>query len=263
MKKILYLILILVFPFLCFGSIPRPFSLLSKRTVNSGNFNGPADYSPFIWIAADYSLTNDSGNAVSANDSVKTFGDKSGNQNVLSHTSDLNFAVYKVNQQNGLPAVDFTGHNTWYEIAALAQGSKNQPITIYFVARYSSSGIQKIGFSSYRDLNIALDGLDTDHACIYAGSCITSSGVISDGWHVFTCIFDGVNSILRIDGVQVASGDLGSGSLVGFTIGGYQPSSDLHWRDLFGECIGYLEHHNNTKITNMEGWFRSATRWNF
>ena len=41
----------------------------------------------------------------------------------------------------------------------------------------------------------------------------------STGWHVYSCIFDGANSELRVDGVLEASGDAGSNPLSGLIIG--------------------------------------------
>ncbi len=39
------------------------------------------------------------------------------------------------------------------------------------------------------------------------------------GWHVYSCIFDGANSELRVDGVLEATGDAGSNPLSGLIIG--------------------------------------------
>jgi len=93
----------------------------------------------------------------------------------------------------------------------------------------------------------------------FAGSILSSSGTVAAGWHIFTCIFDGASSVLRIDGVQVAAGDIGSASLVGFSLAGYQPDGNLHWRDYFGEAVVFSGHHDATHISNMENY--CSTNW--
>ena len=57
--------------------------------------------------------------------------------------------------------------------------------------------------------------------CIHAGDGTYLRGTTrsSTGWHVYSCIFDGANSELRVDGVLEASGDAGSSPQTGLIIG--------------------------------------------
>ena len=227
--------------------------------TNSGGGGGftPADYSPLAWYAAFYAVTNTAGNPVANNDAIGALGDKSGNQNVLTAPASPSF-VYQTGIQNSKPAFE-TGHNSYLELSALTQGTQAQPVTMYYVGSYTTSADQAFGATSYRGLNVSLSVLDDDHAILYAGSILSSSGTVATGWHIFTCIFDGASSVLRIDGIQVAAGDIGSASLVGFSLAGYQPDGNLHWRDYFGEALVFSGHHDATHITNMENY--CSTNW--
>ena len=66
---------------------------------------------------------------------------------------------------------------------------------------------------------------DADRAhprvCMHAGPGTYLRGTTrsNTGWHVYSCIFDGANSELRVDGVLEASGDAGSNPLSGLIIG--------------------------------------------
>jgi hypothetical protein len=64
---------------------------------------------------------------------------------------------------------------------------------------------------------------DRDHprVCMHAGPGTYLRGTTrsNTGWHVYSCIFDGANSELRVDGVLEASGDAGSNPLSGLIIG--------------------------------------------
>ena len=72
---------------------------------------------------------------------------------------------------------------------------------------------------------------DRDHprVCMHAGDGVYLRGTTrsSTGWHVYSCIFDGANSELRVDGVLEASGDAGSNPLSGLIIGRHRDLQKL------------------------------------
>ncbi len=227
-------------------------------TVTNGvdaGFTDPTSYPLMIsWHVANYAVTNQADVPVVANDDIKSIGDKSGNQNVLTGPPSPSF-VWKASVQNGLPAIEATGHESYLERATLAQGTVAQPITVYFVASYTTGGGYKVGFSSYRAGTTAFLGSDTDKVALECPDLIASSSSISSGWHVFTIVFDGATTCAYVDGVTYINNiTAGAGSMVGLGIIGYQPATSIHWSDYFGECIIYGAHHDATQRANVESW---------
>lgn len=154
----------------------------------------------------------------------------------LPGSMDLQEATVSV--QNGRHAIRFD-HDTAPVLSSASLRDDQsvllqQPITVMVVAdAQGDCTLFDNGFM--RDMSRAFEfchgypsvgDADRDHPriCMHAGDGVYLRGTTrsSTGWHVYSCIFDGANSELRVDGVLEASGDAGSNGPSGFTVGRYR-----------------------------------------
>jgi len=100
--------------------------------------------------------------------------------------------------------------------------SVSQPITMFLVARlndFATGGEKKmIDGASNAEMFIG-SSIGSDWR-VFAGSVMDNGAADADD-HIFSILFDGSNSELRIDGTSEATGNVGSNSLNGLTIGAY------------------------------------------
>jgi hypothetical protein len=85
------------------------------------NNQSPAGFKPtdlsglLTWYKSDAGVLDGSGNAITTNNTaVKTWQDQSGNANHLVQTTGTKQALYKTNQQNSLPAIEFDGVDDFF-----------------------------------------------------------------------------------------------------------------------------------------------------
>jgi len=163
---------------------------------------------------------------------VNQWKDQSGNGN---HASNPNFvAQTKIHDgtvdtdlitENGEPAMTFGTFNQARNLDA-SIGTISQPFTAFMVAQ--GTWVQQFPyFYSAQSSNICGHGqiLGTDR--LYAGTALASSGY-DETQKLFTDLFNGASSIMRQNGSQTGSGNVGSNSLVDLSIGRlYSPSNGL------------------------------------
>jgi hypothetical protein len=114
---------------------------------------------------------------------------------------------------NGLAYAQFDGADDFLQMT-LGAGVA-QPYTAFHVVK----GISGFGFDSATSVEAAIYAAG-GFLTAYAGAVLTSTQAVPlAAWHVVEVRFDGVNSKIRVDGVQVASGDAGANALSGLTVG--------------------------------------------
>ena len=169
----------------------------------------------------------------SQEDGSTTVTDQTGNGNDLTgNYSGVGVSI------NGVQAGEFDGVNDLLDVTFAAE---SQPNTVFIVfEQISDTGDNAAIFDGDSKLSHALLEDVQDNAYeIFAGSRIGGSTTRSVGdVEVVSGLFDGANSVLRIDGTQDATGDVGSGSLNGFTLGGQ--GDDSNYSNVkIGELLDY------------------------
>jgi len=136
---------------------------------------------------------------------------------------------------NGVQAGEFSNDSLSVSFTA-----ESQPNTIAMVAKLDFVGELEFfdGGSSFNLIRAENDGPFFN---LEAGSGAEGlDGASADtNVHVFVALFDGTNSLLRIDGSQF-SGDAGSNSLDGVTLGSRNGGGFNH-DGLIGECLVYTQ----------------------
>lgn len=126
-------------------------------------------------------------------------------------------AEYVTNIINGLPAVRFDGS----KLSVSFGSTKTQPNTIFIVCSQELTSYRYVfegdGASSRHGFG-RINGGDTMD--LYAGTLVVGAGqAVPTGVHLWTTLFNGGSSYVRKDGVQVSTGNVGSQSPGGFTLG--------------------------------------------
>jgi hypothetical protein len=237
------------------GSITSSVATLTVTNGTGGGSFNPSNRAPMIWFSADYAVTNSSGVVAANNDPVQFMGDKSGNANVI---NDPNFTyTFKTAQQNGLPAIDTGANGGSLSRSVFQQGTISQPFTLYVAAKHTTSASYKALFTCFSGGNEFFGIDDASHGTAFAPTGLTSASTVSAGWHVFAYVVDGASSLIRVDGSQIAAGDVGSSTLVGMRVGN-RSDNDLRWNSQIGEIIMVTGHDNSTQLSDMEGYL---ARW--
>ena len=158
-------------------------------------------------------------------------------------------AKWEENIQNSLPAFDYlaTDARYWRDVNhALAQ-----PVHVFLVFKvnvdaswaYVCSGVNSV-------LGILTESFET-LSSMTAG--VNLGYNVAAGWHIFDCLFDGVNSDFNVDGVNLGTGNVGANALNYISLGcgssdgyAYQDYIAL-WAYYHGELSGdartdYLAH---------------------
>jgi len=128
---------------------------------------------------------------------------------------------------------------------------ETQPNTIVLVAKLNSTASSQTLLDGNGATNRHIIRVHhTGQWTIYAGSFVESVGqTINTSPHIFRALFDGANSKLWIDDTLVISGNAGSASLGGLTVGRWSDAgSDFASMD-WGELLVYAGDISSTWAT--------------
>ena len=170
-----------------------------------------------LWLdAADTStVTLDTG--------VSVWADKSGNGRNASQSTGNNQPIYTAGGLNGKNVLTFDGTNDTMPTASFTQ---NQPSTMFAVVQVlnTSGSINFIdGFGVNR---AAIFRRVTNNWTAFAGAELVGSTSTDTNWHTFSAVFNTTSSLLRVDGTQIASGNVGSQNVTtGLSLGSYNGTS--------------------------------------
>lgn len=197
------------------------FATRQRRLLGGATAGSPADLSNLVlWLDASDSSTlySNAGKTVNtaAGGDVYVWADKSGQGNDVSQAATGKYPLRQVGVQNGQDVVRLDGTDDFLQ-GALAN-VLTQPFTVWLVAKLTITGI-----SNY----VAIDSDDTSNRMLIreknnwsmnAGAEV-SGGTPDTSWHLFRADYNGADSVLWVDGVPVASGNAGSDTPDGITIG--------------------------------------------
>jgi len=184
----------------------------------------------------------------SADDGASITGsipDESGNGNDLSNAQ--GGATVVNNGINGVRSLDFDRGPDEYAVQFTTVA---QPTTIFIVIQYQDSSTQEAFGSANGGSAYNLQGFVAGSDRIFAGNPVTD-GASDQNPHLFTLIFDGSNSVIRKDGSQVASGNVGTNGLDGFRLGGSTEFNN-NTNSLIGEVLPCSERLSQSEIDSQE-----------
>jgi len=170
-------------------------------------------------------------------DTVSTWPDATENGNDVTAGSSPTYVASGI---NGNSSVDFASNRLDTSIT-----TTSQPITIIAVVeQVDNSGDNRLtsGGSEFFDLQI---DVPNDRYSIFDGSGV--AGGSPDGTpHVFTGVFDGSSSELRIDGSTLNTGSIDGVDLTGITLGERQDGGDA-----LDGLLGAVEYHDGTPSNGL------------
>jgi len=156
-------------------------------------------------------------------DSISQLDDQQGSENLTQLTSSKQ-PTYRTNRINGNPTL--LSQSDYLDVNFASNIS--QPYEVFFVGRFNTVGGANYrgydGFNNLVRLN-ANDATGEDSWTQYAGSIIRG-GSLDTNIHLWTNVFNGSNSVQRLDGAQIAIGNSGSDSLDGLTLGNISGGGD-------------------------------------
>lgn len=161
---------------------------------------------------------------LSDGDTVLTWEDQIGSV----YATDVGSPTFRTDVKNGLPAIELDGSDDRFDAAF----SESQPLSIIAVAQANGSDDQ-YWFSSDSSGNHPFVSADADGVNVDAGSGVTASNSDFTGpFRILTVIFDGTDSLIRIDGSEIDAADYGNDGI----------SSDIHIgaRDDSGFLDGFV-----------------------
>jgi len=151
-------------------------------------------------------------------DPVTTWPDELGNYDLTDAGG--GDPVYRTDELNGLPVVEFNGDRNNADLLDNTSISSNQPNTIIIVCKHDP--VDSTGFV-YGEAGGDRTGLagSSDDEWSWRGDTNIDGGTLDPNeYTILTGIYDGSNSIGRQDGTEVASGDVGTDVLDGISVGG-------------------------------------------
>jgi len=222
----------------------------------------PASVATDFWFDAD-----NAGSITASGGAVSQWNDLSGNaRHATQATGGLKFTdtASVQNSKHGLLSVNANG--TFMTTAGF---TVSQPFMIFAAVKMvtitTGSGFPFLCDCSTtgaggRPIVFTCRGDNTSRPALYAGADLfaTSGLLIPTNPYYFTCVFNGASSVMRENGVQIASGGAGALGVTGLIIsansGANTDSLNGYYLELF--CISGT---SGTDITNAEAYL--ASKW--
>lgn len=173
--------------------------------------------SPAAWFSAD-TITG-----LNDGDRIPTWPDLTVNGKDMTQAVDGFRPLYKKRIKSGLPAVHYSERDN---IMATSGMTLTQPNTMFIACQIldsNTTGEIWDGVGARQIFQIATGPVWS----MYAGSFTHSDDTPNGDDHVFTVIYNGANSKIRQDGVEIHTGNAGAGGLGDITLGRGGPSSCL------------------------------------
>ena len=159
-------------------------------------------------------ITKDGSNLVSA------WNDKSGQANHITQATGSKQPLWVDRVQDTLPIIRFDGTDDFLKIASWSGGALATS-TSYMVFNPTSSG--STWFDSAINRTVWLMNSGTNAFQMYSGTNMQSTAtVVIDEWIYCQIVSAGASSIIRRDGITIATGDTGSQSFNGIYLGSGQ-----------------------------------------
>jgi len=150
----------------------------------------------------------------------------------LSQANGANQPTWTADQLNGYPAIVFDGDGD--HLAGAFGADYSQPNTVIIVCSEPTDNDavrwMTCGSQSGKEHSIQQSGGGNKYT-IYAGATLVSTQVIDSGFKIWSAVFNGGSSLLRVNGTQKAGGNVSTRTLNGLSLGTRYPTPVL-WADI-------------------------------
>ena len=198
---------------------------------------------------------------LSDDDSVSTWTEETGNENDLTQETSDNQPTFKTEIINGNSVIRHDGDSDF--LITTFQSTLQQALDVFIVAQKRSVGTddrQRLFASDTADEVEYFSGNDSEgnNWAINAGERLDSTTNEDTDPHIFHVKLNGTESIMRLDGSQIASGDVGANNLGGLTTAA-RGSGDVEHGDFdHGEILLYPDR-TTSQIESVESYL--ADKW--
>lgn len=179
--------------------------------------------------------------------------DLSGNSRHLTQATGANQPAIVSNVLNGRQVRRFDGVN---DLLTNSTYSLSQPFTVFSVIDYTVSALGKNVFAGNSGASAPAVSINsTNKASLFAGSTITATNAAAKPC-ILSSVFNTTSSVLLENGLQVASGNVGSAALSGFRLGAWSSGGDRFIGDI-AEVIMFPVVLSTTDRRRVEGYLSS------
>lgn len=185
--------------------------LATKMRLAAGKALDPSDVeSLFAWFRGD-SINQSNGTT------IQTWSDKSGNNRHFNQSNTNWRPTFRTSMLNGMPGVEFNGHDNRMHTDSWT--NQNQPNTVFVV--YYNINVDATPYDGLSDNTGRTSGYFWNEKWyMFAGSdFFFDIGKASGYTGIITSVYNGSNSIIYENGEEKATGNAGTNSCDGFTIG--------------------------------------------
>jgi hypothetical protein len=216
----------------------------SAEQEAGGGYEDPNDLSnPILWVYGDDLAYSDGDNKVT------DWADKSSAGNDLEDDNGrvpgFTNTIASINNHS---AVSFREVDALYAVGA----SITPPYTVFVVARFFTLGTDAlIGSTNLTSGYDTVLRINSSGQLIARGDSVPTqitdtTGTPANTWRLITAHFDGADSFIRTNGVQAASGTVGSDNMDGIGVGGNENSWFLN-----GEIASVVIDDADTSLTDI------------
>jgi len=191
---------------------------------------------------------------------VETWYDQSGNGNHATQTDTGKqpkiVSSGSLLTQGGKACINFDGSNDFFNKATYTQGALSQPNTAFAVAKldaYTDSN-RKIfdgDVSTARNM-LQLNTAGNGQFAHFAGTVAAAGEDADANRHLFTSLFNGAASRLRIDTTQKSTANAGTNTMNGIVIGANHDTANNFWDGDIQEII-IFNSSQTSNFTPLEG----------
>lgn len=195
----------------------------------------------------------------SGGDAISTWPDETSNGHDLTAGTAPTYAASAI---NGNPVVRFDGTDDFLDVAFTALSQPNHIFVVYKLNSFSTSSYEMVYDSettSSGDDRNTFGSSNSDNWFQYAppGGTLQEGGTLDTANHISSSLFNGTNSVSRLDGSQIISGDAGDGALNGLTVGAQYDGSNFAEVDV-GEILIYPQDKSGI-VTDVESYL--SDKW--
>lgn len=125
--------------------------------------------------------------------------------------------VLKTNVQNGKAVVRFDGVNDF--LANMLPAALSQPNTVFLVAKARATGVMDFIDGNVSTNRYVIRPSSTTGVVLHSGTTITAAPYTPTNWNVYSVVFQGANTSLKVNGGTETTGNTGTNTMTGLTIG--------------------------------------------
>ncbi len=216
-----------------------------------------------LWLRADVGGSSDAGVTLAVADAtVQQWNDSSGMARHLSQATAGLRPQFKTAVQNGLPGVRFTVAAAGRLFSAAFASALAQPLTLAVVGKNTGDTTD---FRSFTDGILTTNkaamyqDVTTGNLAMHGGTPLVSSTSTANQYLVLTGVFNGATSALYVNGTSAATGNAGTNSLTGLTIGSNFNGGQTYLAGDINEVLLYSGALTAAQITALNRYL--GARW--